>query len=216
VKAYFISGLGADHRAFKKIVLPPQFEIVHIAWITPMPNETFKDYCLRLTTSIDRTKDFVLIGLSFGGLVVTELTPLLHPKKTIVISSITSFQQMPWYFKLLGMLRIHKLIPVAFLKKQKRFAYWLFGTKTEEERKALSRIMDEIDEVYLKWSLHEILTWKVKEKAEGIVHIHGSADKILPVHLVDPDIKINGGGHFMVLTHAAEINEGLRRELAAI
>jgi hypothetical protein len=216
VKAYFISGLGADYRAFKKIVLPLQYEIVHIAWIRPLPRETFKDYCLRLTSSIDRTKEFVLIGLSFGGLVVAELTPLIHPKKTIVISGIICFQQMPWYFKLLGMLRIHKLIPISFLKKQKRFAYWLFGTKTEEERRALSRIMDEIDEVYLKWSLHEILTWKVKEKAEGIVHIHGTTDKILPIHFVQADIKIKGGGHFMVLTHAAAINEVLWRELGAI
>ena len=39
------------------------------------------------------------------------------------------------------------------------------------------------------------------------MHIHGSKDRILPVRFVQCDIAIEGGGHLMVLTHSATLNE---------
>ena len=60
--AYFISGLGADRRAFKKIILPPEYDIKHIDWISPLRDEPFKNYCLRLAEQMDTTREFVLIG----------------------------------------------------------------------------------------------------------------------------------------------------------
>jgi pimeloyl-ACP methyl ester carboxylesterase len=211
--AYFISGLGADRRAFKKIVLPPEFEVRYIDWIIPKRNEPFRDYCLRLAEPIDKTRDFVLIGLSFGGIVVTELTHVLKPAKSIIISSISSRRQMPGYFRIIGMLRIHRLVPVSLLKNAYGIAYWLFGTKTEDERKTLRRILKETNEVYLEWSINAILNWRCKEKPNGIFHIHGTKDKILPIRFVQPDETIKGGRHFMVLSRAEEVSEAIRKEL---
>lgn len=42
-KIYFISGLGADKRAFHQLNLPG-FEKIFIDWIQPMPNETIQTY----------------------------------------------------------------------------------------------------------------------------------------------------------------------------
>src|ERR1035437_7250589 len=91
---YFISGLGADKRAFQKIKLPDSCSIQHLDWLIPMDNESLIDYTLRLAKPIDTRKPFALIGLSFGGIIVTELNKVLHPVKSIIISSVTIRSQL--------------------------------------------------------------------------------------------------------------------------
>jgi hypothetical protein len=45
------------------------------------------------------------------------------------------------------------------------------------------------------------------------VHIHGTADKILPIHFTKPNFKIKGGGHFMTLNKHSEIEAILATEI---
>ena len=42
MKVYFVSGLAADKRVFKHIILPVGFETVYLDWITPLKNESLK------------------------------------------------------------------------------------------------------------------------------------------------------------------------------
>ena len=44
MNVYFLSGLGVDERAFKKIHLPESFQIIYINWIKPLPKENISDY----------------------------------------------------------------------------------------------------------------------------------------------------------------------------
>ncbi|MBC7849623.1 MAG: hypothetical protein H7Y31_07800, partial [Chitinophagaceae bacterium] len=53
MKVYFISGLAADRRVFKNIVLPDEHEIVHLDWITPLKGESLREYSQRLSSPID-------------------------------------------------------------------------------------------------------------------------------------------------------------------
>jgi pimeloyl-ACP methyl ester carboxylesterase len=214
VTVYFISGLGADKRAFKNIKLPDKFEIIHIDWLSPLDNETLTEYCLRLSDKIDRQKPFVLIGLSFGGIVVAELSKSLKPNKSIIISSASSSKQLPWFYKAIGWLRVHKLIPVALLKSANRLTFWAFGIKTADEKILITQILKDIDKVYLKWAINEILNWRSNEKPRNLLHIHGTDDNILPIRFVQPDIRINGGRHLMVLSMSDTINEILKTEMA--
>jgi hypothetical protein len=110
VRVYFISGLGADKRAFYKIKLPQGYQSVFLDWIVPLAGESFPDYAKRFSKSINQDEEFVLIGLSFGGMLASEIAKIVSPKKLIIISSLSSYKELPWYFKLAGKLGIHRII----------------------------------------------------------------------------------------------------------
>lgn len=46
---------------------------------------------------------------------------------------------------------------------------------------------------------------------DNVVHIHGSADKILPVKFTKPDFIILKGGHLMTLNKAGLLTERLHK-----
>jgi len=214
VNAYFISGLGADRKAFEKIKLPDPYIIKHIDWKSPLDYESLRDYCIRMASEIDIASPFVLIGLSFGGIVVTEISKLFNPVKSIIISSVSLSSQLPWYFKAIGRLGLHRLVPTGFLKRQNFLTFFAFGAKTKEEKELLRHILKTVDEKYLSWAIHAILTWRNKERPASIFHIHGTNDRMLPIRYIQPDMKVQNGSHLMVLSKADTINEILKSELA--
>ena len=117
MRVYFISGLGADKRAFYKIKLPQGYQAVFLDWIVPLAGESFPDYAKRFSQSIKQDEEFVLIGLSFGGMLASEIAKIVSPKKLIIISSLSSYKELPWYFKLAGKLGIHRIISPSLYKQ---------------------------------------------------------------------------------------------------
>ena len=73
MKAYFISGIGADYRLFTHIRLPEGFETCYVHWIPPEKDETLPVYARRLAEQIDTSEPFVLIGFSLGGIMAVEI-----------------------------------------------------------------------------------------------------------------------------------------------
>ena len=63
MKAYFISGLGADKKAFQKIKLPAGYEPVYLDWITPEKDESLTNYARRFSSLIKNNYAIILIGL---------------------------------------------------------------------------------------------------------------------------------------------------------
>jgi pimeloyl-ACP methyl ester carboxylesterase len=213
MNVYFISGLGADRRVFRRIKLPPTFHIHHIDWIPPLRHETLNQYAQRLTQFIDTSKPFALVGLSFGGMIATAMTAFINPTKTILLSSIGCAKELPWYFRLSGSLHLYKLLPQALLNRPTEIAHWLFGAKSKTERKALSQIIADADPYFIRWAIGAILTWKDKKRPPHLFHIHGSRDKILPIHFTYPDVVIEKGSHFMVWTHAGTVSKAIEGAL---
>src|SRR6478735_4582236 len=153
MNVYFISGLGADRRAFQRITLPPQYHIHHIDWIKPHDGETLNQYAQRLTQFIDTSQPFALVGLSMGGMMATAMTAFVKPTKTILLSSIGCARELPWYFRLAGSLRLYKLLPKSLLNRPTEMANWLFGAKSNTERKALSQIIADADPEFVRWAI---------------------------------------------------------------
>ena len=135
--AYFISGLGADRRVFGRLKLPPNFIIRHIEWIEPLKNESLFEYSKRLSDQMPEKKDFILVGLSFGGLVAIEINKILPAKKIILISSISNKNELSLRYRLLNLLKLHKIIPAFVLKSPMTIIYWFFNAKQRAERKLL-------------------------------------------------------------------------------
>jgi len=211
--AYFISGLGADQRAFQRIHLDGSVNIRHIKWIDPIRNESLQQYTSRIAAQIDQKQEFILIGLSFGGMLAIELARILSPKRIILISSITDRKQLPVFFRIVGMLKLNRLVPGRLFKKPNFLIYQLFGAKNEKDRQLLLEIFKDASPRYLYWSINQILNWKNDFIPSGYYHIHGEKDKLLPVKRTHPHKIIKGAGHLMILTHAGEVGRLINEEL---
>lgn len=202
---YIISGLATDERVFKNIHFPEFVEVHFIAWKKPLRKETLEEYIDRLLKEIDHTKPIVLIGLSFGGLVAQEMAKKINPFETVIISSIISAKEIPWYFRLIGRLKLNRIFPFGFFKFPNFFVNWIFGAKSREDKKLLAEILRDADTSLIRWSVEQLLSWRSENKSENIFHIHGTKDKLLPLKNKNADAIITGGGHLMVFNKADEV-----------
>ena len=203
---YFISGLGADKRVFKKINLPTTYNIVHIEWIIPEKDEAIESYAGRLCTSINTSEPFSIIGLSFGGMIATELSKIVSPEKVIIISSVATIDEFPWYFKPLKYFNFHLLVSEKYLKKKNKILYWLMGAKSIKEKALIHQIAKEIDLVFFKWAITKILNWKQKQAIADVIQIHGNKDHIFPTKNSSTNYIVDGGGHLMVYSKSNEVS----------
>lgn len=205
MNVYFIPGLGADKRVFKNIKLPPEYEVQHIDWLRPEKEETLTGYAKRLADGIPDNDPWILVGLSFGGMLATEISKIRKPEKTILIASVSSPDELPYYFKWTSVLRLHERVPIQ-LFKQASIAKRLFTTETSEDKELLKAIIQESDPAFLRWAMGAILGWQTNQHPEGLYHIHGTGDRLLPARFTHPTHFVKGGGHLMVMNRAMEIN----------
>jgi len=209
---YLTSGLGADWRMFQFLKLPEHLPRQHVEWIPPAhQDEPLPVYVKRLRQQIPDPHP-ILIGLSFGGVAAIELSKILHPRKTILISSLATRQALPWYYRALGKTAIQRWVPLKVLQSLP-FAAWFFGAHTPQEKKLLKEVIRDIDELFLRWSLGQLLEWPQEELLPGLVQLHGTADRVLPLHDRPSLLKVHGGGHLMVMHQAGEISAILKEIL---
>lgn len=213
MKAYFISGMAADERVFKYVRLPEGYEIVHLTWITPQKDESLPSYALRMAERIDTSQPFILVGLSFGGMLVTEIAKRFPPVKTILIASIPLSTHLPGYFRVAAILRLHKVIPIGLVKTAARLKRFITNEKSED-KKLLWEIIRSCDPAFIRWSMEAILKWKNEEMPQLVLHIHGTRDEILPARYTKPTHIIPKAGHLMVMTRPDEVNTILYNALA--
>ncbi len=201
---YLFSGLGADERAFAKLDLNA-FSVTHIKWIQPIVNENIKAYATRLLPQIT-TANPILVGLSFGGMMAVEVAKQIATKQIILIASAKGRKEIPFYFRWSGALGLYRFMPYSKMKKADAVSCFLFGAKTEEDKKLLAAILADTDIDFLKWAIDKIVNWKNETMHPNLTHIHGTADQILPYRFVQCDYPIGGGGHLMTLNRAPEIS----------
>ena len=213
MNVYFISGLGADKRVFQNLNIDPKFNVINIEWIDPKRKETIEDYAGRLTSQIDTTKPFQIVGLSFGGMMATVISEQIRPEQIILISSNSVGRPIGKFYR--GLIGFVLLSPFSapFLKSTNKFTYNLFGTQTLEEKALLKSILKDTDAKFLKWALKAIGKWKHPNKSPFAYQINGSADKMVKLEYVDADKVIEGGEHFMVLSKAEEISKVINAQL---
>jgi pimeloyl-ACP methyl ester carboxylesterase len=214
LKAYFISGLGADKKAFQRIKLPACYESIYLDWITPEKDESLTNYARRFSSLIKNDDAFILIGLSFGGMLACEIAKFRNPLKTIIISSIGCSNELPWYFKRAASMGLHKYVPVKLLKAGTILKN-IMGTKSKEDKAIIIDYAKTADPSLVRWSIHAIVNWDQPQRVPGVIHLHGSSDHMLPLKYTRPDYVIKNGGHLMIFNKADEVNKILNKVLAA-
>jgi pimeloyl-ACP methyl ester carboxylesterase len=214
MNVYFLSGLGADERAFSKLKLDEtRFNIRHIKWIKPLKKETLEHYAVRLTAQIDTTQPFHLVGLSLGGIMASILSDIVQPDQIVIISSTATGIPVSRFYQ--GLIKVILFHPLSgpILKSANSIVYRYFGADTPEMKALLKQILKDTDTRFMKWALIRVSSWQRNEKVKGLYHIHGTADKLIPIKLVSPDIAIEGGGHLMVLAQHEQISSLLNAHL---
>ena len=208
---YGISGLGADRRVFDFLELT--CPLIPIEWIEPLENESIEAYSLRLSEAIDTEEDFVLIGVSFGGLVAVEISKILKPRQTILISSAETKDELRGLYRGAGKTGLLKALPTKLFDPPRRAASFIFGTK----RKALlNSILDDTDLKFAKWAVNELVNWKNQERIDGIIRIHGTHDKLIPWKGTGKVDLIEAGEHFMIVDRAQEVSDLINKRIVTL
>lgn len=209
MKIYGISGLGADKRVFKYLTL--EHELIPIEWIKPKKRETLIEYSERLIKKyeIGNEEEFGVLGVSFGGLVATEISKLKKPKFTILISSVETRKELTGIMKLVGKLKLIELIPEKLLNPPKIVAHFMFGTKKKE---LLNSIIDDTDLSFTKWAVRELMLWNNETRLVNLIKIGGTKDKLLPPK-GENTILIENGEHLMIVDKAKQVSEIINEKI---
>jgi len=113
-KVYFISGLGADKRIFSNLDLS-FCEPVFINWIKPFQKESLENYAYRLSEQIPEINP-TIVGMSFGGMLLTEMAKNNPGIKGILISSNKTSIEFPFYWRIAKYFPIYKWVPASLSK----------------------------------------------------------------------------------------------------
>jgi len=200
MKLYLIGGLGADERVFEHLDLTCDFQVIE--WVNPNNKESLSSYTERLIAQIDTSEKFMLLGVSFGGIIAIELAKHISPKKIILISSVANHNQLPKIYLSIGKTGILNLISNSLIKPNGFLQKYLFGAIN---KKLLADIIQDTPPEFIRWALNAIINWKHGQESSKPVRIHGTKDKLIP--LKGEAIEVNGGGHFMIVDKAKEISE---------
>lgn len=203
-------GLAAGPSIFENIKLPEeQFEMYFLEWFLPIENESIESYALRMTQKITHNNP-VLIGVSFGGVLVQEMAKIIQTNKVIIISSVKSNKEFPSRFKIARNTKAYKLIPTQLLADIEKLVKYAFGDNIVAKRlKLYEKYLSVRDKHYLDWAIETILCWNQEEINDAVIHIHGDEDEVFPIKHIRKCIVVKGGTHIMILNKFKWLNENL-------
>ncbi|GAB1309736.1 alpha/beta hydrolase [Urechidicola sp. KH5] len=211
---YFVPGLAANSKIFERLKFDEAlYECHYLEWLIPLSEEeTIEAYAKRMSDQITH-ENFVLIGVSFGGIMVQEMSKLKKPKALVIISSIKSSHELPFRLRIHKMAKTYKLFPANTLNQIDKLIRKFAGRKAEERMRQYEIYLTQRDPLYLKWAVYNVLHWQQDKVSENILHIHGDADHIFPTRHIEGYLNIKGGTHVMVLTKAQQIKLSIEEYL---
>jgi pimeloyl-ACP methyl ester carboxylesterase len=209
IPVYFMPGLAASSSIFERIVLPDDvFETVLLEWEIPLDNESLPEYAKRITLKIIHPNP-VLIGVSFGGILVQEMAKFIDARKVIIISSVKTNLEFPIRMKVAKTTKAYKLIPTTLLANVESLTQFSFGTKINQRLKLYEKFLRVRDKRYLDWAVEQVILWERTIADINVIHIHGDADDVFPIKNITNCIVVKGGSHVMILSKYKWLNENL-------
>lgn len=216
IAVYFMPGLAASSAIFDYIKLPEDtFETYTLDWIVPLPRESLQEYTKRLTQLIVHENP-VLIGVSFGGVIVQEMAQIILARKVIIISSAKCNAEFPVQFRIAKFGKLYKVLPTRLVSRVENFATIpLAPAKIRKRLMLYDRYKGLCSAEYLDWAIRELVLWDRNEADPKVVHIHGDADEVFPVKYLKDFIAIKGGTHIMILNKYRWFNKHLPQIILA-
>jgi len=209
VHVYFMPGMAANPSIFEHITLPEdQFQVHWLEWLIPESNESLKDYALRMNSFVEH-ENIALIGVSFGGIVVQEMSKYLNLKRLIIISSVKCREELPRRMRYVSNKGLVKFIPTSLLNHIDQFEKLAFGDFLKKRAKLYKKYLSIRDVNYVDWAIANMINWDCEKPIPEIVHIHGDEDLVFPYKYIKGCITVKGGTHIMVVNRFRWFNKNL-------
>jgi len=205
---YFVPGLAACSKIFEFLKLPENnFELHFLDWLLPLSeNEPIEKYAKRMAELV-KEKNAVLIGVSFGGIMVQEMSKHLETSKVILISSVKNRGELPRRLKFIQKTKAYKLFPAESIQNIEDFSVYAFGSFAKKKVDIYNKYLSVRDAKYLKWAIFNVLNWKQEQTLSNVIHIHGVNDEVFPSKHLKDFIPIKNGTHVMILNKANTISK---------
>lgn len=202
--------MAANPSIFERINLPvDQFKINWLSWKIPQKNESLSAYARRMVEGIDKNEPIVLIGVSFGGVLVQEMSRFVRVKRLIIISSVKTRHEIPKRMKIARDTGVYKVLPTGLLDYITHIEKLPVGDLIRKRLKLYQQYLSINDKEYLDWAIKEMLCWEQDIPLSDIIHIHGDEDAVFPIKNISECISIKGGTHIMVLNKFRWFNKNL-------
>jgi len=212
---YFMPGLAAGPEIFEKLSFDTnRFELHYLKWLLPLNNsESISEYAERMCKEIHHDHP-VLVGVSFGGILVQEMAKIISCQRVIIISSVKSYKEFPNNIRFAKKSNVHKLFPVGIIADFEKYTKFFVGEKLKSRAKMYQRYLSVRDKEYIRWALDTVVNWQQELPNKEVIHIHGTKDHIFPFHNIKDCIPIESGTHAMILIKAKQISKIISDQLA--
>jgi pimeloyl-ACP methyl ester carboxylesterase len=211
-KLFLIPGLGADTRVYNNIDLHDH-EVVCVDWIEPHQTDTLETYAQKLIYQYHIMPKSIVIGNSLGGMIAVEIAKIIPLEKVILISSIKTVDESPWYFSLLRAIPFYKPIPGKVFTSIEFLIKPFFGYMNEADNWLFKDMLKNTSPVFLKWAMEAVLKWDNKTVPANVIQITGDKDLVFNYKRIKDAIIVKDGTHIMIFEKAKEINKILKRIL---
>jgi pimeloyl-ACP methyl ester carboxylesterase len=207
IHIYFVPGLAASPEIFEFLQFPKdKFELHFLKWLIPLSmHEPIEAYAKRMSDLV-LEENPVLIGVSFGGIMVQEMSKYLQCKKVIIISSVKSKNELSKGLRFIKKFKIYKLFPSKLVENIEIFSFLAFGNTSKKRLILYKKYFTVRDRKYLNWSIQNVLHWKHTKPFENILHIHGTADAVFSFKYIKDCIPVEKGTHIMIINRAKTIS----------
>lgn len=209
IHVYFMPGMAASPKIFEHIKLSEdQFKIHYLEWIIPLEKETINNYALRLSKMI-KHDNIVLIGVSFGGVLVQEISKHIKVRKLIIVSSVKSIHELPKRMLIAKATKAYKLIPTQLASNIDTLVKYTFGNNVAKRLELYKKYLSVNDGKYLAWAIKNMVCWNQVKYNPEIIHIHGDNDAVFPIKNITNCITVKSGTHIMIINKYRWFNENL-------
>lgn len=208
-QVYLMPGMAADPSIFERILLPKdRFEVHLLEWEIPNKDESLQSYAKRMLRHIAH-KNPVLIGVSFGGVIVQEMAKFIDLERLIIISSVKCSEELPPRMKFASKTGLFKLIPTGLADYVDYFEKIAVGDFLKKRAKLYKQYISITDKQYLNWAIKNMVNWQCEKPDEKVIHIHGDRDEVFPIKNIRNAIVVKGGTHIMIINRFRWFNENL-------
>lgn len=208
VHVYAMPGLAASSKIFEYLEFPSPIQLHLLDWFVPEPNETLVSYAKRMSEQVT-SKPAVLVGVSFGGILVQEMKPFVNPLKTIIISSVKNKFELSAQLKFARQTKAYKILPTGLLQNVELLTKYAFGEGIQKRLKLYEKYLSIRDKAYLDWAIEQVVCWDREHTDKEVIHIHGTDDEVFPVKNIKDFIPVIGGTHIMILNKYRWMNQNL-------
>lgn len=203
------SGMGGDKRMFGPTRLPG-FDLVTPDHLDSEEGESLADFAERTADHHDLSADDVVGGVSFGGMLASQISARRKLAGAILLASCHQTRRLPAGYRVVE--RFSRVIPDALLglRSWPPLVRGRFSPIDEKNAEIMIEMARGYSPLMLRRFGRMIVEWPgVETFSCPMLAVHGDGDRILPPSCIDAHLVLPAAGHAFTLTHPEPINAAI-------